>query len=95
MAALQTLRGKTFNKFIVHVNNSLLSYPLEKVARVALVGLGQNLDSKQEEAEAVRAAKALEASVEKVIGSDVVFFKHLHVGSRVLGMSGFCFHKSS
>lgn len=92
MAALQTLGGRTFNKFIVHVNNSLLSYPLEMVARVALVGLGQNLDSKQEEAEIVKAAKALEVSVEKLVGSDVVFFKHLHVGSRVLGMFSFSFH---
>ncbi|KAE9407826.1 hypothetical protein BT96DRAFT_914477 [Gymnopus androsaceus JB14] len=69
MAALQTLGTKTFNKFIVHVNSSLLSYPLALMARVAL---GQ------------AEPKTLDASMEKVVSSDVLFFKHLHVGPRVL-----------
>ncbi|KAJ4494966.1 hypothetical protein C8J55DRAFT_109545 [Lentinula edodes] len=69
MAALQSLGSKTFNKFIVHVNNSLLSYPLDVIAQVAL---GQV------------EPKVLAASVEKVVSNEVVFFKHLHVGQRVL-----------
>ncbi|KAJ3783008.1 hypothetical protein GGU11DRAFT_848965 [Lentinula aff. detonsa] len=69
MAAVQSLGPKTFNKFIVHVNNSLLSYPLDLIAHVAL---GQT------------EPKALAASMEKVVSSELMFFKHLHVGQRVL-----------
>ncbi|KAJ3865305.1 hypothetical protein EV359DRAFT_72510 [Lentinula novae-zelandiae] len=69
MAALQSLGSKTFNKFIVHLNNSLLSYPLDMIAQVAL---GQV------------EPKVLAASVEKIVSNEVVFFKHLHVGQRVL-----------
>ncbi len=69
MAALQTLGNKTFNKFIVHVNGSLLSYSLELIARVAM---GQ------------AEPKALGASMEKIVANEVIFFKHLHVGTRVL-----------
>ncbi|KAF5377347.1 hypothetical protein D9757_007993 [Collybiopsis confluens] len=69
MAALQTLGSKTFNKFLIHSNGSLLSYSLEVLARVA-----------QGQAD----PKAFAASMEKVVSGEVIFFKHLHVGQRVL-----------
>ncbi|KAJ3767629.1 hypothetical protein FB446DRAFT_707669, partial [Lentinula raphanica] len=69
IAALQTLGSKTFNKFIILVNNSLLSYPLDLIAQVALGRADP---------------KALASSVEKVVSGDIMFFKHLHVGQRAL-----------
>ncbi|KAJ3714271.1 hypothetical protein C8R42DRAFT_255481 [Lentinula raphanica] len=69
IAALQTLGSKTFNKFIILVNNSLLSYPLDLIAQVALGRADP---------------QALASSVEKVVSGDVMFFKHLHVGQRAL-----------
>lgn len=78
MAALQSLGSKTFNKFIVHLNNSLLSYPLDMIAQVAL---GQV------------EPKVLAATVEKIVSNEVVFFKHLHVGQRVLSKFSVPFHE--
>ncbi|KIK63091.1 hypothetical protein GYMLUDRAFT_163599 [Collybiopsis luxurians FD-317 M1] len=69
MAALQTLGSKTFNKFLVHANGSLLSYSLDVLARIA-----QGDTDPREFA----------GSVEKVVSNEVIFFKHLHIGQRVL-----------
>ncbi|KAF9025814.1 hypothetical protein BDZ89DRAFT_1068060 [Hymenopellis radicata] len=71
LAAVQTHQDKTFNKFIIHHESSLISYSLDLIVHVS-----------QGQAE----IKLLNASMEKIAGqnSSVMFFKHTHVGSRVL-----------
>ncbi|RDB26309.1 Rho1 guanine nucleotide exchange factor 1 [Hypsizygus marmoreus] len=71
LAAIQTLGQKIFNRFIVHSETSLLSFSLDAVAQVALGKMQPN---------------ALSSSLERVAGTDtpVVFFRHVHIGERVL-----------
>lgn len=71
MAAVQTYRDKVFNKFVVHHENSLVSYSLDLIARVSLGQVEH---------------KVLNASLEKISGhpNNVIFFRHAHVGPRVL-----------
>ncbi|KAF7424638.1 hypothetical protein PC9H_009946 [Pleurotus ostreatus] len=76
MAAIQSMDGKDFNKFLVHYDTSLVSYSLDLLARFAL---GEA--SKQ----------ALDASLERIAGGDsgagtgnVLFFKHAQVERRML-----------
>ncbi len=74
LAAVQTYKDKIFNKFIIHHESSLISYSLDLIVRVS-----------QGQAD----VKLLNASMEKIAGqlNSVVFFKHTHVGSRVLSRS--------
>lgn len=76
IAALQMIGSKVFNKFIVHAEPMLLSYPLDEVARVAL-GHGE--------------PRSLEATMERIGGSDanIVLAKSLQMGRRFI--SGFAF----
>ncbi|KAF5367381.1 hypothetical protein D9758_003697 [Tetrapyrgos nigripes] len=71
LAALQSFGNKHFNKFVIYAESTLLAYSLDLLARVAL-GDAQ--------------AKVLDASVEHISGKDtnVIFFKYLHIGQRVL-----------
>ena len=71
LAAIQTYKNKIFNKFVVLHDSTLVSFSLDLIARVS-----------QGQAE----AKLLNASLEKIAGptNSVVFFRHTHVGSRVL-----------
>lgn len=70
MAAIESLGNKVFNKFIIHVDSSLVSYSLDLLARVSL-GQAQS--------------KTLDASSEKITGQDsVLFFRHAQIGQRIL-----------
>ncbi|KAF8910664.1 hypothetical protein CPB84DRAFT_1842646 [Gymnopilus junonius] len=71
LAALTTFGDKTFNRLVVHVDNSIVSYSLDILARLAL---GQTH------------SQTLEASAEKVASKDtnVMLCRHLHVTGRSL-----------
>jgi hypothetical protein len=71
IAAIQTVGPKTFNKFIIHFDTTLVSYSLDVLAQVALGEAQPN---------------SLQATMQKLAGQDghVVFFKHVHIGDRVL-----------
>ncbi|EEB87394.1 hypothetical protein MPER_15263, partial [Moniliophthora perniciosa FA553] len=71
IAALQTLGNKTFNRLVVHIDSSLLCYSLDLLAQVALGRVDP---------------KAMAHSFERVVAPDanVIFFKHLEIGHRVL-----------
>ncbi|KAJ8508807.1 hypothetical protein ONZ45_g8965 [Pleurotus djamor] len=76
VAVLQSLGQKTFNKLLVHHEASIYSYSLDLLARVA-----QGQASPQ----------ALDASMERVAGSDsnagtgnVLFFRTAKIGNRML-----------
>ncbi|KAI3604794.1 signal transducer [Moniliophthora roreri] len=71
IAAIQMLGNKTFNRLIVHVDSSLLCYSLDLLAQVALGRVDP---------------KAMAHSFERVAAPDVnvIFFKHLEIGHRVL-----------
>ncbi|KAJ2924639.1 hypothetical protein H1R20_g12444, partial [Candolleomyces eurysporus] len=75
LAALQAVGDKVFNKFIIHSDGKVVSYSLELVARFAT-----------DRAE----AKVLEASKERITGSDqnVLFVKHVVLNERVLLVYG-------
>ncbi|RXW25502.1 hypothetical protein EST38_g301 [Candolleomyces aberdarensis] len=75
LAALQAVGDKVFNKFIIHADGKVVSYSLELVARFAT-----------DRAE----AKVLEASKERITGSDqnVLFVRHVVLNERVLLVYG-------
>jgi RHO1 GDP-GTP exchange protein 1/2 len=70
MATVHAHGPKTFNKFLIHHESSLLAYSLDILGRVAL---GQaDVD-------------VLNGSMEKIARHDVIFFRHAIIGQRALG----------
>ncbi|KAF9468071.1 hypothetical protein BDZ94DRAFT_1209777 [Collybia nuda] len=71
IAAVQNVGEKMFNRFIIHSDADLVSYSLDILAKVTLGETQPN---------------TLQATMEKMAGQDgsVVFFKHVHIGDRVL-----------
>ncbi|KAG6817659.1 hypothetical protein H0H87_005416 [Tephrocybe sp. NHM501043] len=74
IAVIQTVGSKVFNKFIIHMEESLLSYSLDVVAQAAL---GK-----------IQSSKSITDTMERVAKHDttVAFFKHLQIGDRQLIM---------
>ncbi|KAG6849784.1 hypothetical protein H0H93_005170 [Arthromyces matolae] len=74
LTAIGIVGSKAYNKFIIHVDGSLLSYSLDVVAQAAL---GQ-----------IPTSKAITDTMERVAKYDanVAFFKHLKIGERQLIM---------
>lgn len=73
IGVLQTLGDKAFNKFVVHSDQTVTSYSLELLARLALDQTSRD---------------ALSASIEKVGGDDanIVLCKCAQVNGRALGI---------
>jgi len=71
LAALQSIEGKVFNKFIIHADNRVTSYSLELMARFITGACDP---------------KVLEASKEVVTTPEqnVLFVRHVIMGERVL-----------
>lgn len=69
LAALTTLDSKVFNRLVVHVDSSLLSYSLDLLARIGLGHAQQEI---------------LAASIERLVEDHLIFFRHLHTGGRSL-----------
>lgn len=71
IAAIQAVGPKTYNKFIVQSDTSLLAYPLDLLAKVALGEVEQ---------------KTLSMSVEKVSTHEasVLFFRQVYIAQRML-----------
>lgn len=71
LAALTTLGRKTFNRLVIHVDSSVMTYSLDILARLAL-------DKSH--------AHSLDASLERVGGNDVniVLCRHVHLDKRAL-----------
>ncbi|KAG6842316.1 hypothetical protein C0991_010604 [Blastosporella zonata] len=74
IAAIQSASTKTFNRFIIHTEGSLLSYSLDVVAQAAL---GK-----------VQSSRTITDTMERVAKYDttVVFYKELKIGERQLIM---------
>ena len=71
LAAIQSVGDKVFNRFVIHVDTTVVSYSLELVARFVTGKLEPNV---------------LEASKEKISSSDqnVLFVRHCILQERVL-----------
>jgi hypothetical protein len=71
LAAMTTIGRKTFNRLVVHVDSTVMTYSLDILARVAL-------DKSQ--------VHSLDASIERVGGNDVniVLCRHVHFNKRAL-----------
>ena len=71
LAAMTTLGRKTFNRLVVHVDSSVMTYSLDILARLAL-------DKSQ--------VQSLDASIERIGGNDVniVLCRHIHFNKRAL-----------
>ena len=71
LAALSTLGRKTFNRLVVHVDSSIMTYSLDILARLAL-------DKSQ--------VQSLDASIERIGGNDVniVLCRHIYFKKRML-----------
>lgn len=71
LAALSTFGRKMFNRLVIHVDSSIVTYSLDILARLAL-------DKSQ--------AQSLDASIERIGGNDlnIVLCRHIHFNKRVL-----------